>query len=84
MFDDEMHHRGALRDAEEKLKNARRAMHEHTTKKKPCEKCAEAEETGYGRAWHCDYYHTLDNRIEKYERAVRDARSSLYRLKEKK
>jgi hypothetical protein len=83
MFNEEAHYKGSLRDSEEKLRNARHAMHEHTHKKKPCGKCAEAEETGYGRAWHCDYYHTLENRIEKYERAVRNAKSDLFRIQNK-
>ena len=83
MFNEEAHYRGSLRDAEEKLKNARHAMYEHTHKKKPCGKCAEAKETGYGRAWHCDYFHTLENRIEKYERAVRNAKSDLFRIQNK-
>ena len=80
MFDKESHYRGVLGSAEEKLRNAQRALYEHTHRKKPCENCAEAEETGYGRAWHCDYYHTIQNRIEKYSQNVQHAKADLRRV----
>ncbi len=40
-------------------------------------------ETGYGKAWHCDYYHTLQNRIEKYGREVDRCRAAVRDVEEK-
>ena len=83
MFDSLSHHRSNLHAAEEKLKNARVALYEHENRAKPCEKCAMDTETGYGKAWHCDYYHTLQNRIEKYGREVDRCRAAVRDVEEK-
>ena len=84
IWDEVGHYRSILRAEEEKLKNAHHAMHEHTHKKKPCEKCAEAEESGYGKAWHCDYYHKITERIHAREGDVSRARRDLREAEKKK
>jgi len=83
IFNEVAHCRGGLRADKAKLKNAYAAMSSHEHKKKPCEDCAKAAESGFGKSWHCEYHHTVQMRIDRLEAEVSRSRGRL-RAAEKK
>ena len=76
-YNDIGHYRAIVRETETKLDNAWSALREHERRKKPCEKCAMADESGYSKGWHCTYYHTVWTRIEARKDDLSRAKAAL-------